>query len=139
MWTYCPECHSEEIVPIIYGNLGYREVSEQDQGKIILGTTSATSDSPSMQCINCHLLFGSIREEMAIAQIETQIQGLDKEERNELLCAIILEDRDNLRREIAVRYITNPKELLKLRLVLSDELLSNIRDRIRQLKTELGE
>jgi hypothetical protein len=50
----CPNCGSQKVVKIIYGEPSYKTALEAEAGKIILGDCSITGIDPLWGCIDCN-------------------------------------------------------------------------------------
>lgn len=49
----CPNCDSEEIIPIVYGLPGPEMMEESLRGEIALGGCIVFPDNPEWLCTNC--------------------------------------------------------------------------------------
>lgn len=54
----CPECGSENVVPIVYGLPSWEAWEEELEGKIRLGGCCISEDSPKYACKDCHCEWG---------------------------------------------------------------------------------
>ena len=49
----CPECGSEDVIPIVYGKPGTELIERADKGEVILGGCVISDDSPFNHCNGC--------------------------------------------------------------------------------------
>jgi hypothetical protein len=49
----CPRCHSDEVLPIVYGLPSPATVEESAAGRVALGGCMITPESPDWQCEMC--------------------------------------------------------------------------------------
>ncbi len=50
----CPRCHSDEVLPIVYGLPGPELAEESMKGRLVLGGCMVWPESPDRQCAACH-------------------------------------------------------------------------------------
>jgi predicted Zn-ribbon and HTH transcriptional regulator len=51
--TRCPQCHSEDLVRIVYGMPSEEMVEESVAGRVALGGCLVWPDAPDYTCQNC--------------------------------------------------------------------------------------
>ena len=58
----CPKCHSEKVIPIVYGDIdGSPHVMQQiENGEIETGGCCVSDESPKWKCSECEERFGKI-------------------------------------------------------------------------------
>ena len=49
----CPRCHSDEVVPVVYGMPSAELVEESRAGRVALGGCTIWPDSPEWRCVAC--------------------------------------------------------------------------------------
>jgi hypothetical protein len=49
----CPECGSENVIPIVYGKPGEELIEKAERGEVKLGGCVVTDDSPYRYCAEC--------------------------------------------------------------------------------------
>ena len=49
----CPNCHSRDVVPILYGYPGPEVMEESQEGKVHLGGCAIEENQPQKHCNNC--------------------------------------------------------------------------------------
>jgi hypothetical protein len=49
----CPECNSQEVVPILYGMPTAQAAEEEEKGKLFIGGCCIYEDSPKWHCKAC--------------------------------------------------------------------------------------
>jgi hypothetical protein len=49
----CPRCHSDEVLPIVYGMPTPETVEKSAAGRVALGGCVITPESPDCQCVRC--------------------------------------------------------------------------------------
>ncbi|MDH5511136.1 MAG: hypothetical protein OEZ32_12400 [Nitrospinota bacterium] len=56
----CPECGSDDIVPIRYGTPGAEMLQEVEEGKAVMGGCVLDEESPVGLCRACNHKFGRL-------------------------------------------------------------------------------
>ncbi len=51
--TTCPRCHSDEVLPIVYGMPGPELVEESIAGRVALGGCMVWPEAPEWRCVAC--------------------------------------------------------------------------------------
>jgi hypothetical protein len=51
----CPRCHSDEVIPIVYGVPGPELVEESRAGRVALGGRVVWPEAPKWRCVACGL------------------------------------------------------------------------------------
>ncbi len=49
----CPRCHSDEVVPIVYGLPGPELAEESRAGRVALGGCVIFPEAPDWRCVAC--------------------------------------------------------------------------------------
>jgi len=49
----CPRCHSDEVIPIVYGEPSEEMFEESVAGRVALGGCGVFPESPDFTCQNC--------------------------------------------------------------------------------------
>ena len=49
----CPRCHSDEVIPIVYGMPTEETLKESRAGRVALGSRVAGPESPRWRCVAC--------------------------------------------------------------------------------------
>jgi hypothetical protein len=49
----CPRCHSDEVVPILYGTPSPEMVEESRAGRVALGGRMVWPEAPDWRCVMC--------------------------------------------------------------------------------------
>jgi hypothetical protein len=66
--TKCPRCHSDEVIPIVYGMPSPDLIEESRAGRVALGGNVVWPEAPEWRCVACGLEWRD--EELPIWTIE---------------------------------------------------------------------
>ena len=59
----CPRCHSDEVVPIVYGMPDPELVEESRAGRVALGGCVLFPEAPEWRCVVCGYEWGEAEAE----------------------------------------------------------------------------
>lgn len=49
----CPRCHSDEVIPIVYGEPSPEMLEDSRAGRIALGGVTPGPEAPKWRCVMC--------------------------------------------------------------------------------------